>query len=163
MKNFKDYPLMNNDRINFSKISGKLPLPYLCEIQTESFKSFLDYGIKEVFQDVFPIENYAKNMSINYVSHEISLPKFSALQCKEKDLTYSASLNVKLALTDSNKDGQIVESDVFMGEIPLMTDSGTSLLTELKESLFLKLFVLLVLTYQKPLTQKMVNGFLMPI
>ena len=125
MKNFKDYPLMNNDRINFSKISGKLPLPYLCEIQTESFKSFLDYGIKEVFQDVFPIENYAKNMSINYVSHEISLPKFSALQCKEKNLTYSASLNVKLALTDSNKDGQIVESDVFMGEIPLMTDSGT--------------------------------------
>ena len=57
MKSFQDYPKLNNDRINFSKISGKLELPYLVEIQTESYKNFLEKGINEVLLDVFPIEN----------------------------------------------------------------------------------------------------------
>lgn len=124
MKSYKDYPKINNDRINFSKISGSLPLPYLVEIQTESYKNFLKDGIDEVFKDVFPIDNYAGTMSIIYNSFKLEEPKYGYLECKEKDLTYSSPLNVNLRLLDKTT-GEFVDSDVFMGEIPLMTDSGT--------------------------------------
>jgi len=127
MKSFQDYPKLNNDRINFSKISGKLELPYLVEIQTESYKNFLEKGINEVLLDVFPIENgINKTLTIEYVSGGFKLepPKHTALECKEKDLTYSSSLRVKLYLHD-NVTGEVKESTVFMGEIPLMTESGT--------------------------------------
>ena len=125
MKSYKDYPTLNNDRINFSKISGHLDLPYLCEIQTDSYKSFLKDGIDEVFKDVFPIVSNNEDLTLEYRSFRLEEPKFSYLQCKEKDLTYSAPLTVTLALLDKNNKGQIVSSDVFMGDIPLMTDSGT--------------------------------------
>ena len=125
MKSYKDYPRLNNDRINFSKISGHLDLPYLCEIQTDSYKSFLKDGIDEVFKDVFPIVSNNEDLTLEYRSFRLEEPKFSYLQCKDKDLTYSAPLTVTLALLDKNNKGQIVSSDVFMGDIPLMTDSGT--------------------------------------
>ncbi len=125
MKSYKDYPRLNNDRINFSKISGHLDLPYLCEIQTDSYRSFLKEGIDEVFRDVFPIVSNNEKMSLEYVDFRIEEPKFTALQCKEKDLTYSAPLTVNLALVDQENKGQVIKSDVFMGDIPLMTDSGT--------------------------------------
>ena len=124
MKSYRDYPKINNDRINFSKIGGTLELPYLVEIQTESYKNFLDYGIEEVFKDVFPIDNYAGNMSVVYNSFRLDEPKHTFLECKEKDLTYSAPLTVNLRLLDKTT-GEFVDSDVFMGEIPLMTESGT--------------------------------------
>ena len=126
MQSYKDYPKLNNDRINFSKISGNLPLPYLVEIQTESYKSFLETGINEALVDIFPIENYNKSLSIEYHSggFRLETPKYNPLQCKEKDLTYSSSLKVKLYLNDKMT-GELKESEVFMGEIPLMTESGT--------------------------------------
>ena len=124
MKSYRDYPKINNDRINFSKIGGTLELPYFVEIQTESYKNFLDYGIEEVFKDVFPIDNYAGNMSVVYNSFRLDEPKHTFLECKEKDLTYSAPLTVNLRLLDKTT-GEFVDSDVFMGEIPLMTESGT--------------------------------------
>ena len=125
MKSYKDYPKINNDRINFSKISGKLELPYLCAIQTESYKAFLEKGIDEVFKDVFPIENHNKSLRLEYRDCKIDSPKYTYFQCKEKDLTYSAPLNVTLALVDENNKGQVIENSVFMGDIPLMTESGT--------------------------------------
>ena len=124
MKSYKDYPKINNDRINFSKISGTLELPYLVEIQTESYKSFLKKRIDEVFKDVFPIDNFAQTMSIVYNSFRFDAPKHNYLECKDRDLTYSAPLTVNLRLLDKQT-GEFVDSDVFMGEIPLMTDSGT--------------------------------------
>jgi DNA-directed RNA polymerase subunit beta len=124
MKNYRDYPKLNNERINFSKISGTLPLPNLVEIQTKSYKSFLEEGIGEVLKDVFPIDNYSGTLSIEYVRHELGKPEHSYLECKQKDLTYSVPLTVTLRLHDK-KTGQITDSDVFMGNIPLMTDSGT--------------------------------------
>ena len=126
MQSYKDYPKLNNDRINFSKISGNLPLPYLVEIQTESYKSFLETGINEALVDIFPIENYNKSLSIEYHSggFRLETPKYNPLQCKEKDLTFSSSLKVKLYLNDKMT-GELKESEVFMGEIPLMTESGT--------------------------------------
>ena len=125
MKSYKDYPKLNNDRINFSKIGGTLELPYLCEIQTDSYKLFLENGIDEVFKDVFPIVNHNGSMILNYVSSKLEKPAFTYLQCKEKDKTYSAPLTATLALVDKNNGGQIITSDVFMGDIPLMTESGT--------------------------------------
>lgn len=125
MKSYKDYPKLNNDRINFSKISGTLELPYLCEIQTDSYRSFLKDGIDEVFKDVFPIENNNGTMSVEYRGFSLGEPKFSYLVCKEKEKTYEVPLNVKLALVDHQNRGQIIENEVFMGDIPLMTESGT--------------------------------------
>ncbi len=125
MKSYKDYPKLNNDRINFSKIGGSLELPYLCEIQTDSYKQFLEHGIDEVFKDVFPIVNHNGTLTLDYISCKLESPKFSFIQCKEKDLTYNAPLTATLSLSDKNNGGQAVVSDVFMGEIPLMTESGT--------------------------------------
>ena len=124
MKSYLDYPKINNDRINFSKISGKLPLPYLVEIQTESYKSFLSNGIEEVFKEIFPIVNFSNTFSINYVSYRLGEPKYPFDECKKRDLTFSAPLKVTLQLHDTVS-GEVKQFEVFMGDIPIMTDSGT--------------------------------------
>ncbi len=128
MKNIVEKPLLNNDRLDFSKISGKLPLPYLVEIQTDSYKHLMDEGIDEVFNDVFPIyNNYSESMRLEYVSHEFEPAKYSFLECKERDLNYSAPLRVTLRLVLPS--GEYKEGKVFMGEFPLMTDSGTFIIS----------------------------------
>src|SRR5574344_343665 len=126
MKSYNDYPKINNDRINFSKISGKLPLPYLVEIQTESYKSFLSNGIEEVFKDIFPIKNYTGTLSIEYKSYRLEDPKYTFDECKKRDLTYSAPLKVTLQLHDSAT-GEVKESEVFMGDIPIIDRKSTRL------------------------------------
>ncbi len=122
--NYKNYKHLTNDRIDFSKISGTLPLPYLVEIQTESYAWFLKTGIEEAFKDVFPISNYADDVFIEYVSYRFLEPKYDWLECKCRDLTYCAPLKVTLRLCFKNT-GEIKEKEVFMGDFPLMTDSGT--------------------------------------
>ena len=124
-KTYKNYPLLPNDRINFSKISGSLELPNLVEIQTDSYKWFLETGIKEVMEEVFPIASYTETSFIDFVSCELREPKYSYLTCKEHDYTYSSKLYARLRLR--NPDGTDAEKDeeVFMGDIPLMTESGT--------------------------------------
>ena len=115
---------LNNNRIDYSKISGTLPLPNLVEIQTESFKWFITQGIKEVLEDVFPIANYSETLQIEYVDCRFDQPKYDYLECKERDMTYSAPLRVTLRLR-FKETGEIKESEVFMGDFPLMTKSGT--------------------------------------
>ncbi len=115
---------LNNNRIDYSKISGTLPLPNLVEIQTESFRWFIEKGIDEVLHDVFPISNYSETLQIEYVSCRFDAPKYNYLECKERDTTYSAPLRVTLRLCFMET-GEIKESEVFMGDFPLMTDSGT--------------------------------------
>ncbi len=119
------YPARQNGRLDFSKISGSLELPYLVEIQTESFKRFLKDGVNEVFQEVFPIANYADTMDIEYVDCHFEEPEYGPLECKENDLTYSSKLKVTLRL-HNKKTHEIKEgAEVFMGDVPMMTDSGT--------------------------------------
>ena len=115
---------LNNGRIDYSKISGTLPLPNLVEIQTESFKWFITQGIKDVLDDVFPIANYSETLQIEYVDCRFDQPKYDYLECKERDMTYSAPLRVTLRLR-FKETGEIKESEVFMGDFPLMTKSGT--------------------------------------
>ena len=124
MKKLTEYPRLPNDRINFSKISGSLELPNLVEIQTDSYKWFLEKGLDEVLREIFPIANYSDDVFIDYVSSELKEPKYTYLQCKARDYTYSAPLKVKLMLRFADT-GEIKESEVFMGDIPLMTESGT--------------------------------------
>jgi len=121
---YKDYKAGVNGRLNFNKISGDTPLPYLVEIQTDSYKWFLEKGINEVLAEVFPIENYAGTAAIDYVSCRLEAPQWDPLECKAADLTYSSKLKVTLRL-QSKATGEIKEAEVFMGELPLMTESGT--------------------------------------
>ena len=123
-KSYKDYPVLPSGRINFSKISGSLELPNLVEIQTDSYKWFLDTGIEEVMKEVFPIASYTETSFIDFVSCELREPKHSFLECKDHDYTYSSKLYVKLRLRNVD-DGEMKEEEVFMGDIPLMTESGT--------------------------------------
>ncbi len=119
-----NYKYLHNGRIDYSKISGSLPLPYLVEIQTESFKWFLEKGIDDVFKDVYPISNHSDTLSIEYCGARLDKPKYDPLECKTRDLTYSAPLKVTLRLIFKNT-GEIKENEVFMGDFPLMTESGT--------------------------------------
>lgn len=121
--NGESYPVGANGRINFSKISGKLPLPYLVEIQTDSYRWFLEEGLDEIFREVFPIANFANTLYIDYVSSRLEEPKYTPLECKAGDLTYSSKIKVTLRLILPTK--EIKDAEVFMGELPLMTESGT--------------------------------------
>ena len=122
---YKNYPLGRNDRINFSKISGSLEIPYMVEIQTKSFEWFLREGLDEVMKEVFPISNYAGNVFIDYVSARFEKPLYTPLECKGGDLTYSSKLKVKLRLRNETTGEIKEENEVFMGDVPMMTDSGT--------------------------------------
>ncbi|MCI1244723.1 MAG: DNA-directed RNA polymerase subunit beta [Bacilli bacterium] len=122
---YKNYKSGINGRIDFSKISGSLALPNLVEIQTDSFKWFLTEGINEVMKEVFPIANYANSVFIEYVGCHFEKPEYGPLDCREGDLTYSSKLKVTLRLRFKST-GEIKEdNEVFMGDIPMMTDSGT--------------------------------------
>ena len=121
---YKNYPLLPNGRINFSKISGSLELPNLVEIQTDSYNWFLEKGIDEVMKEVFPIANYNDTVFVDYVSSELKDPKHDHLECKAHGYTYQAQLYATLRLRNGET-GDIKEHSVFMGDVPLMTNSGT--------------------------------------
>ncbi|MCQ2087828.1 MAG: DNA-directed RNA polymerase subunit beta [Bacilli bacterium] len=123
-RNIKDLKRLNNDRVDYSKISGKLPLPNLVEIQTKSYEEFKSKGLDEVFRESFPIENYTKTLSIDYVSCKFGEIKHDIAACKDQDLTYSAPIYVTVRLIRKDN-GEIQESEVYMGEFPLMTKGGT--------------------------------------
>ena len=122
---YKNYPLLPDGRINFSKISGSLELPNLVEIQTDSYNWFLEKGIDEVMKEIFPIANYTENYFVDYHSCELKEPKHTFLECKAHGYTYSAQLYAELALRSANGDGQSKSHTVFLGDVPLMSDSGT--------------------------------------
>ncbi len=124
-KTYKNYPLLPNDRINFSKISGSLELPNLVEIQTDSYKWFLEKGIAEVMEEVFPIASYTETSFIDFVSCELREPKYPYLVCKEHDYNYASKLYAKLKLRNADGTGSDKEEEIYMGDIPLMTESGT--------------------------------------
>ena len=122
--NKKEIKYLHNGRIDFSKISGTLPLPNLVEIQTKSFAWLKEKGIDEVFRDIYPIKSPNEQLIIEYVSCRLDTPKYDFLECKTRGLTYFAPLKVTLRLINTETE-EIKESEVFMGDFPLMTDSGT--------------------------------------
>ncbi|MBQ7131451.1 MAG: DNA-directed RNA polymerase subunit beta [Oscillospiraceae bacterium] len=125
MVNVKSVTLGKNERKSFGKISEVLEMPNLIEVQKNSYKWFVEEGLKEVFRDVAAITDYNGNMVLNFVDYRIdNTPKYSVAECKERDVTYAAPLRVKVTLWNKET-GDVKESEVFMGDFPLMTESGT--------------------------------------
>ena len=123
-RNILELKQLNNNRYDYSRVSGKLPLPNLVEIQTKSYEEFKNKGLDDVFRESFPINNYTGTLSIDYVSIRFGEPKHSFLECKAQDLTYSIPIFATLRL-NHKETGEIQESEVYMGEFPIMTKSGT--------------------------------------
>lgn len=126
MVNVKPVHLGKNLRMSFSHIDEVLDMPNLIEVQKNSYKWFLEEGLKEVFKDVSGITDYTGNLVLDFVDYNLDVdkPNYSVNECKERDATYSAALRVTARLLNKES-GEIKESEVFMGDFPLMTDSGT--------------------------------------
>ncbi|MCR5817108.1 MAG: DNA-directed RNA polymerase subunit beta [Ruminococcus sp.] len=125
MLNVKDVKLGKNTRKSFAKIDEVLEMPNLIEVQKNSYKWFLDEGLREVFRDVATITDYNGNLELNFVDYRIDeKPKYTVAECKDRDVTYAAPLRVTARLNNTET-GEIKESEVFMGDFPMMTDSGT--------------------------------------
>ena len=111
-------------RQSFSHIDEILDMPDLIEVQKNSYRRFLEVDMREVLDDVSPIVDYTENLSLEFVDYSLDEPKNSVERCKERDMTYAAPLKVFVRLKN-RETGEIKESDVFMGDFPLMTEHGT--------------------------------------
>lgn len=126
MVNVKPVQVGKNVRMSFARIDEVLDMPNLIEVQKNSYKWFLEEGLKEVFRDVSGITDYTGNLVLDFVDYKLDddKPNYSVEECKERDATYAAALRVTARLLNKES-GEIKESEVFMGDFPLMTDSGT--------------------------------------
>ena len=126
MVNVKPVKLGKTTRMSFSKIDEVIKLPHLLEIQKNSYKWFLEEGLKEIFKDVSGITDYTGNLVLDFIDYtmDVDHPNYDIEECKERATTYAAALRVTARLLN-RETGQVKESDVFMGDFPLMTDSGT--------------------------------------
>ncbi len=125
MVNVKPTQLGKNVRMSFSKIDEALEIPNLIEVQKNSYQWFKEEGLKEVFRDVSAITDYNGNLVLNFVDYKIDdTPKYTIAECKDRDVTYAAPLRVTATLWNKET-GDVKESEIFMGDFPLMTESGT--------------------------------------
>ncbi len=117
--------LGDTTRMSYSKINEVLEMPNLIEVQKNSYQWFLDKGLKEVFEDISPITDFSGNLVLEFIDFSLdSEPKYSVEECKERDATYAASLKVKARLYNRELD-ELKEQEIFMGDFPLMTETGT--------------------------------------
>ena len=122
------YKLINcgdhRKRRSFSKIKNTYELTDLLEIQKKSYNWFVEKGIEEVFSDLFPVENFAGTLSLEFGDYHFDEPRYSVKECKERYATFAAPLKVDVRLFN-NETGEVKEQEIFLGDMPLMTDSGT--------------------------------------
>ena len=114
----------HRERRSFARISEVLELPNLIEIQTDSYQWFLDEGLREMFEDILPIDDFNGNLSLEFVDYELKAPKYTVEEARAHDANYSAPLHVTLRLTN-RETGEIKAQEVFFGDFPLMTEQGT--------------------------------------
>ena len=125
MVNVKDVKLGKTTRKSFAKINEVLEMPNLIEVQKNSYNWFLTEGLKEVFRDVSTISDYNGTLELSFVGYRFDdKPKYTVAECKERDVTYAKPLRVTARLNNTET-GEIKESEVYMGDFPIMTDSGT--------------------------------------
>ncbi len=125
MVNVKPVKLGRNTRMSFSKINEVMQMPNLIEVQKNSYKWFLETGLKEVFRDIDAITDFTGNLELTFVDYRMDdKPKYTVKECKERDATYAAPLRVTARLFNKET-GEVKENEVYMGDFPLMTDSGT--------------------------------------
>ena len=111
-------------RRNYSMIKNSLELDNLLQIQKDSYQWFVTEGIKEVFEDLFPIESFSGSLSLEFGEYEFDTPRYSIKECKDRQITYAAPLKVQTRLFN-NETGEVKEQEIFLGDMPLMTESGT--------------------------------------
>ena len=125
MVNVKPEKFGKTTRMTFSKINEVMQIPNLIEVQKDSYKWFLDKGLKEVFRDVAEITDFSGNLALSFVDYRMDdTPKYTVKECKERDTTYAAPLRVTARLLNKET-GEIKENEVYMGDFPIMTESGT--------------------------------------
>ena len=124
-KKMHEIELGKNKRMSFSRIPEKLELPNLIEVQKDSYEWFVRFGLREVFRDISPITDYTGNLILEFLDYSLKdEPKYTIAECKERDATYAVPLRVKIRLINKET-GEVKEQEIFMGDFPLMTDSGT--------------------------------------
>ncbi|WP_078429456.1 DNA-directed RNA polymerase subunit beta [Alkalihalobacterium alkalinitrilicum] len=114
----------HRQRRSYARIKEVLELPNLIEIQTASYQWFLDEGLREMFQDISPIQDFTGNLVLEFIDYSLGEPKYPVDESKERDVTYAAPLRVKVRLINKET-GEVKEQEVFMGDFPLMTETGT--------------------------------------
>ena len=124
MMKVKPATLGKTQRMSFSRIDEVIDMPNLIEVQKNSYKWFLEQGLKEVFHDVGAIEDFAGNLSLEFTDYHLGEPKYTIKECKERDATYAAPLRVTARLL-KKATNEIKVQEIFMGDFPLMTDAGT--------------------------------------
>ena len=112
------------ERRNFSRIRNTYELKDLLEIQKKSYEKFINFGIKEVFEDLFPVENFSGTLSLEFGDYHFDEPRYSIKESKDRETTYSAPLRVEVRLLN-RETGEVKEQEIFMGDMPMMTESGT--------------------------------------
>ncbi|MGQ9584461.1 MAG: DNA-directed RNA polymerase subunit beta [Anaerolineae bacterium] len=108
----------------YARIPDVLPLPRLIEIQLESYRWFREEGLRELFDEISPIQSFNKNLELHFLDFWFEEPKYSEEECRERDMTYASPMWVKVRLVN-RETGEVQDQDVFMGDFPLMTDNGT--------------------------------------
>ena len=117
--------LGRKERMTFAKINEVAEMPNLIQIQTDSYDWFVKEGLREVFEDISPIKDYADNLILEFIDYSLTdPPKYEQEECKERDVTYAAPMKVKVRLVNKET-GEVKEQEVFMGDFPLMTEKGT--------------------------------------
>jgi DNA-directed RNA polymerase subunit beta len=114
----------HRQRRTYAKIDEVMELPNLIEIQQKSYEWFLEEGLREMFQDISPIQDFTGNLILEFIDYSLGEPKYSVDETKERDVTYAAPLRVKVRLIN-RETGEVKEQEVFMGDFPLMTETGT--------------------------------------
>ena len=121
---FKPVPVGDRTRYSYARINEVLPMPHLIDIQRKSYEWFMREGLCEIFHDISPIKDFTGNLELSFEGFTLGDPKYSVEECKERDASYSAPLNVNVRLLYKDT-GEIKESKVFMGDFPPMTETGT--------------------------------------
>ena len=114
----------HRQRRSFARINEVLELPNLIEIQTASYEWFMEEGMREMFRDISPVQDFTGNLSLEFIDYQLGEPKYPVDESKERDVTYAAPLRVKVRLHNKETE-EVKEQDVFMGDFPLMTENGT--------------------------------------
>ena len=114
----------HRQRRSFSRIRNTYELKDLLEIQKKSYQWFIDTGIKEVFEDLFPVENFSGTLSLEFGDYHFDEPRYSIKQSKDRETTFAAPLKVEVRLFN-HETGEVKEQEIFLGDMPVMTESGT--------------------------------------
>ncbi len=125
MRNLQTVKCGNVERKTFASIKEIQPIPYLVEVQKDSYEAFIEEGIEEVLEDFSPITDFGDHYELYFLDHNLNgKPKYTEKECREKESTYAVPLEVKVRLVNKVT-GEIIDQDVFMGDLPKMTDSGS--------------------------------------